>query len=324
MSFLDTLATRRLVLVTGKGGVGKTALAAALGRTLAGRGRRVLLLEVDPRESAHQMLGAPPSGGEILAVGGGLCLQNLRPRRVLDELVRERVRLAAIAARVLRSPVYQHFADGAPGLKELAVLGYSLLLVRGRVKNTPAVETVVLDAPATGHGASLLEGPGLVSEVIHGGPFGRMAAELAGFIGDPALCSVVVVTQAEEMPVTEALELRTLLARRLAREPELLVVNGLFPPLPPDQPARPAGTAWAASTSTHAGEPRPGQAEREGRDAALSLWRARRRLNERELARLAEGWRGPRVELPLLPLARGPRLTAALEVRLRGAAGGES
>lgn len=289
------LAAHKLLVVTGKGGVGKTSVTALLGRLLAGAHHRVLVFEVDPRENLHQMLGIAPSGGEIAEAGGGLFLQNLKPGQVLDSIVRERLKLEALSRRVLESPVYQHFAEGAPGLREVAVLGHALRLLRGVGRRDP-MDLVVLDAPATGHGVSLLTAPRLLSEVIESGPFGQMGRELADFVADPEQVAVVVVTSAEEMPVDEALELRQSLIERFGREPELLVVNGLYPPLPED------------------GES----------DTVPELWRRRRRLNERELARLTAAWEGPRFELPKFPMNRGPKLVEALvacfESRLREAA----
>ena len=231
MRTLDHLASRQLLVVTGKGGVGKSAIAAALGTLMARAGRRTLVLEIDPRENVHQMLGAPPSGGEILGVAPRLSLQNLQARTVLDRLVRERVKIGLVARRIFRSPVYHHFTAGAPGLKEMAVLGHALQLVQGKVPDVEAFDMVVLDAPATGHGVSLLAAPQLVSEAIRQGPISQLAKEVAELVDSPGRCGVVVVTLAEDMPVTEALDLRRMLDERLGRTPELLVVNGLYPPI---------------------------------------------------------------------------------------------
>lgn len=295
MNPLQSLLRRQLVVVTGKGGTGKTLVSATLGRALAAAGRRTLVVEVDPRENLHQMMGTPPSGGAIVAAEPRLWVQNLKPRQVLDQVVREQLRLELLTRRVLESPVYQQFAAGAPGLKEMAILGHALRLLRGLGEpGTPDVETVVLDAPATGHGVTLLAAPALVSEVITNGPFAKMAGELAALIADAERCGVVVVTTAEEMPVEEALELRAALRQRVRRDPELLVVNGLYPPAPP---------------------------EGEAGNELVSLWRRRRQLNERELARLREAWPGPCLELPQLPLDRGPALVATLGQCLTGFAG---
>lgn len=279
------LAERGFVVVTGKGGVGKSAVAATLGRAVSAGGRRTLVIEVDPRENLHQLLGTAPSGGEILEAGGGLFIQHLKPRAVVDQVIEERVRLSAVTRRVEASPVYQHFVDGCPGLKEMAVLEHARRLLREH-----RFETVILDAPATGHGVSLLRAPLVVAEAVGDGPFGRLAADVAELVAEPARCAVVVVTQAEEMPVHEALQLATMLDEQLKREPDLLVVNALYPPLPRDGDQAPA-------------EP----------DALMDLWRRRRAVNRRELERLAATWPGPMVGLPLLPVERGTELVAALE-----------
>ncbi len=275
------------MVVTGKGGVGKSAVAATLGRAVSAGGRRTLVVEVDPRENLHQLLGTAPSGGEILDAGDGLFIQHLKPRAVVDKVIEERVRLGAVTRRVEASPVYQHFVDGCPGLKEMAVLEHARRLLRER-----RFETVILDAPATGHGVSMLRAPLVVAEAVGEGPFGRLAADVAELVAEPARCAVVVVTQAEEMPVHEALQLATMLDEQLERDPDLLVVNALYPPLPRDGD----------------GDEAPA-----GPDALLDLWRRRRAVNRRELERLAEAWPGPMVGLPLLPVERGTELVAALE-----------
>ncbi len=283
-----SLLDRQLIVVTGKGGVGKSAIAAAIGSVIASR-RRVLVLEVDPRENVHQLFGAPPSGGEFVELAPRLHLQNLRPGQVLDQLVREKLKLERLARRVLESPIYRHFAAGAPGLEEMAVLGHALRVLRGEAPKAPGADVVVLDAPATGHGVSMLAAPTLVSEVIEKGPIGSMTREVADLVGDPARTGIVVVTLAEEMPVTEALELRETLSERLKREPDLLVVNGLYPPV----------------------------ARATGRGELFELWKRRRAVNERELGRLDREWPEARAELPLLPLGRGVELVAGLSDALR-------
>lgn len=293
---LDRLAELQLIVVTGKGGVGKTSLAAALGTLLAAAGRAVLLMETDPRESLHRLLDVPPSGGEIVQAGRGLWLQNLQPRRVLDDLVVERLKIGLLARRVLGSPVYQHFAEGAPGLKEAAVLGRALRLVEGHgPRQLRRVDTVVLDAPATGHGVTLLQAPILVAEVIGSGPVHHMARDISSFLADPGRSGIVVVTLAEEMPVNETLQLVELLDGRLHRRPEAIVVNGLYP------------------EADSGGDTGPGEEDR-----ALALWRRRRAINDTELARLRGAWDGPLARVPLLPIDPGPALAGALARHLGG------
>jgi anion-transporting ArsA/GET3 family ATPase len=292
MKIFSALARRRLIVVTGKGGVGKTTVAAALGRRLAAAGRRVLLVEIDPRESLHQLLGIEPSGGQVLPAGPRLWAQNLQPRAVIEGLVREKVPIGALARKIVASGVFQHFVDGAPGLKEMAVLGYALRTTEGAYRHE--ADVVVLDAPATGHGASMLTAPALLVDAIGGGQLGDMARDLATFIGDPEQCGVVLATLAEEMPVQETIELIALLHERFGRPPELLVANALYPAFP-----------------------RAGVGAREpDRAGVLGLWRQRREVNERELKRLRSSWKGPLAEVPLLPIPRGPDLLDAFTVEL--------
>lgn len=290
MSLRDRLAGRKLLVVTGKGGTGKSVMTAALGRVLAAGGRRTLILEVDPRENLHHLCGVPPSDGEITEVGPNLWLQNLKPATVADWVVREKVKIGPVVKRLLASPVYQRFVDGAPGLKEIAILGHVLRWTGGDLPGVPPVETlplidtVVLDAPATGHGVYLLTAASLYVEAIGEGPFAELAHQVARFVEDPELTGLVIVTLAEEMPVQESLELRLALREKLARVPDLLVTNALYPSFGEEAVA----------------------------DPLVALWRDRRLVNEKELRRLATHWDGPRLELPLLPIDEGPALLDAL------------
>jgi energy-coupling factor transporter ATP-binding protein EcfA2 len=287
MSILDRLAKRQLVVVTGKGGVGKTTLTAVLGRLLADHGKRVLLLEVDPRESLHQALGTEPSGGEVVRAGPQLSIQNLQPGTVIEGLVREKVPIAYLARKITGSVPFHQFVEGAPGLKETALLGYAYRVLQDG--HHPHADLVIVDAPATGHGATMLAAPGLLAQAAEGGQLGDMAAVLAEFLADASRCGVVLATLLEEMPVQETLELIELLGARMDIRPDLIVANGMYPAIP-----------QGATHGTH-------------------LWQARRRLNEAELSRLAASWEGPLLKLPLLPLDRGPALVTALVSRLREA-----
>ncbi len=295
MTLAERLASLKLVVVTGKGGTGKSVLATALGHRLAVAGRRVLLLEVDPRENLHQLCGVPPSGGEIVEVelssrggaGAPFYLQNLKPAGVVDWVVERQVKIGAIVRRVLASPVYKRFVEGAPGVTEIAVLGHVLRLVRGDLHRAPAIDTVVLDAPATGHGIYLLTAARLFGETVGHGPFAELALEVADFVDSPEKTGLVVVTMAEEMPVQEAVELLEACEEKLGREPEMVVSNCLFP-------------AFGNG----------------GEDGSDQLWRRRREVNDKELERLERHWHGPHLRLPLLAIDDGPELVRALAERL--------
>jgi anion-transporting ArsA/GET3 family ATPase len=224
----------------------------------------------------------------MVQAGPSLWIQNLQPEVVIEGLVGEKVPIAYLARKIVDSAAFHQFVEGAPGLKETALLGYAYRVLAGR---RPKADLVLVDAPATGHGATLLAAPGLLAQAAHGGQLGEMAAELAAFLADPARCCVVLATLAEEMPVQETLELLELLRSKLGIRADLVVADAVYPVL-----AR-------------------GVAAGPGAD----LLRARRRLNEEELARLRAAWTGPLVELPLLALDRGPALIEALAGAFREA-----
>ena len=271
----------RLLIVTGKGGVGKSVVAAALARRAAQEGQRTLLVEVDPRETQHQILGVAPSGGERVTVTDRLELESLSPRTVVDREIASRVAVRFLAGRVLASPIYRHFVDGAPGLKELAVLE------RLRLALADGFDLAVLDAAASGHLLTQLEAPRLVAQAVRSGPLHEIAARLAELVADSRRTSVLLVTQPEEMPIEETFELAEGLAARLELGVRGLFVNQVLPLFPADGEGRPE-----------------------------ALWRARRELQEEQLARLARDWRGPLWELPWFAHERGPRLVEVLVPRL--------
>jgi anion-transporting ArsA/GET3 family ATPase len=291
VNLLERIAGLRLLVVTGKGGVGKSTLTAALGRALTRIGRRTLLLEIDPRESLYRLLGVHPSGGDFVRASEGLYVQNVSPREVLDTLVRHRVGIELVSRRVLASPIYDHFVEAAPGLKEVAALGHARRIALGLDDAAPDVDTVVLDAPATGHGVSMLAAPRLVSEAIGEGPFAHMGEELGEFLADPAQCGILIAAAAEEMPVRESVELIDALDARLHRRPEAVLVNLVYP----------------EAVETEATS-----------DPTLELWTRRRRVNDEQLRRLRDSWHGPCVELPLLPLDQGAELSENLGALLQG------
>lgn len=283
-----TLESAKLIVVMGKGGVGKSVVAAALGRLAASAGREVLLVEVDPRENLHQLLDVPPSDGEIVQAGPSLRLQHMHPRQVLDDLVAERLKFGPLARRVLASPVHQHFAEGAPGLKESAVLGRILRMLDGHTpKEVTAPDLVILDSPASGHGVPFLAAPGLISSVIDSGPIGQMAEDIDEMISDPERTSFVVVSLAEEMPVQETVELIDTMSTTLERSPSMVIVNGIYP----------LGTSDELPTEVD-----PAAA------AADALWRARAEINSEQLERLRHTWLGPLFQVPLFAVDRGPVL----------------
>jgi anion-transporting ArsA/GET3 family ATPase len=220
----------------------------------------------------------------VVDVGGGLRLLDLPPRRAADRVITERIGVPGVARRLRQSELYRHFVGGCPGLGELALLETARQALGGEA-GLFRCDLVVIDAPATGHGLGLLRAPGLVARAAVGGPIGAAAEGLADLLTDPGLTAVVCVTLAEEMSVTESIELRDGLAEDPRIGVEALVVNALMPPV---------GNRRARAALRQA-------------EPAVDLRIHRRAAHQHQLARLDAEWQVERAELPLLAV-QGPPL----------------
>jgi anion-transporting ArsA/GET3 family ATPase len=224
---LDELLERRLVVLTGKGGTGKSVVGASIALAARERGKRVLLVEVDAPLAASRLLGERPSrpGVESEALPGLFTL-NLRGRDAMDEYVRHVVKIDLLARRVLESPLYSRFFAAAPGLKELMTLGKVMVLEQARARGgRPLWDLIVLDAPATGHGLAFLKVPLVASTAVPVGPVGHNARRVLGLLRDPARSALVVVAIPEEMAVVEALQFWAMSREELGVKPRALVLN---------------------------------------------------------------------------------------------------
>jgi anion-transporting ArsA/GET3 family ATPase len=225
---LDDLLAKRLVILSGKGGVGKSLVGAALSRAARDRGKKVLLVEVDAPLEAARYLGRPPVGGRLTEVEPGLFTVNLHPRAVMDEYVRRVVKIDLFARRILESPIYERFFAAAPGLKELMVLGKIMVLEEERVgfSRRPRYDLVVVDAPATGHGLQFLKIPLAASKAVPVGPVGANARRILALLRDPERTALAIVAIPEEMAVVEATELHRMATDEVGITTAALFLNG--------------------------------------------------------------------------------------------------
>ena len=226
---LDDLLARRLLVLSGKGGVGKSLMGTALAVAAQRRGKRVLLVEVDtpPVAEASRFLGASPVGGEERELRPNLLAVNLDPPRVMDDYVRHVVRADFLARRVLDSPIYHRFFAAAPGLPELMVLGKIMTLEDARAGwgRKPRYDLIVLDAPATGHGLSFLKVPQTAVETAPVGPIGANARRVLSLLRDPERTALVVVAVPEEMAVVEALEFHRQATEQVGMSARAVLLN---------------------------------------------------------------------------------------------------
>jgi anion-transporting ArsA/GET3 family ATPase len=292
----QTLLQRKLIVVAGKGGVGKTTVAGALGLLAARQGIRTIVVEVGDRQHLPELLGhreLPPPGTE-LQLAERLWSLSIDPDRVLADWLRALG--GRVSARVLlSSSTFQYFVAAAPGAREMLstvkVWGLTGADVKDdRERRAPratargAYELVILDAPATGHALALLSSPQTFVGLARVGPIANQARAVDELLRDRDRCGYVAVTQGTELAVSETLELQQGLRDQIERELDLVVFNAALP----RRFAEPELRRIAAIDSDHpAGE------------AALRAATAvheRVRLQNNQLARLR------RHKLPLLRL----------------------
>jgi anion-transporting ArsA/GET3 family ATPase len=214
------LLDKRLVFVTGKGGVGKTTVAASLARVAARRGKRVIVCEVAAEETGHDEVELAP-GIHSIAVD---------PEQAMREYLSDQVG-GALSKVMTSSRVFTYLAAAAPGLRELLMIGkvWDLAQLDQRRTGDTPYDLVILDAPATGHALGMLRTPRTFRDVARVGPISRQAGRLDAFLTDPQLTGIVAVAAPEEMPVNETIDFIAALDDEMHMRPDAVVVNGVYP-----------------------------------------------------------------------------------------------
>lgn len=215
---LSRLVQRRLIIVTGKGGVGKTTLTAALARHYANAGKRVLAAEIVPTpETPSQLaiaLGVRAPTEDPSLVEANLSVALVTPTSGHHRFLQDSLPLKVLADTAMRSQALRKFLSAAPGFSDMGVMYRMLdLLRRPNPAGGHAYEIVLLDSPATGHALALAQIPQFLIRIIPGGPIRRVAEEGLAVLTNPAVTGTVIVTLPETLPVTEALELQEGLER---------------------------------------------------------------------------------------------------------------
>ncbi len=227
---LDALFTRRLLVVVGKGGVGKTTVSCALALEAVRRGRSVLLCEVDGVARAPQLLDAQPGPvGEAVSTKTGISLMAVEGKAALAEYLGLIIPVKRLLQTVFKSQLYQYFVAAAPGLKELMTIG-KIWYEADKVDDAsgrPRWDHVIVDAPATGHGLQYLRMPAAARDAFEIGLVHREAQRLLDLLTDPHRTAVNLVTTAEEMPVNETLGMYETLRADLHMPLGMLFVNRL-------------------------------------------------------------------------------------------------
>lgn len=233
----DRLARRRLVVVSGKGGVGRTTLAALMGLAIAARGRRVLVATTGHDDRLGWMLGAPSLPDTVHAVSERLHIQRLVPRVCLREYGAMVVRSERVSAAVFDNRVVRRLLQAIPGLDDFAVFGKAW----HEAARGDDYDTVIFDGPATGHLLYTLGVPQAILRAIPSGPLTREAQLIVDTLTDPESTEAVLVGLPEHWPLTELGELGAALRQQRGLAIETMVVNGMWPQgVPPLRAPEPA------------------------------------------------------------------------------------
>jgi len=225
------LRDRSLLYVTGKGGVGKTTVAAALGLAAARTGRRTIVCEVaeqDRMSRAFQRHGVRPE--QEVELAEDLWAITIDPQKALEEWLGKQV--GGTALKVLgHSHAFQYFVAAAPGAKELITIAKVWELAQSHRwdRGNRVYDLVVVDAPASGHGIGMLTTPRTFAEIARVGPIRRQAYKVSEMLGDPERTGYVAVALPEEMPVNETIELGAKLRGAIGLGLDQIVMNAMWP-----------------------------------------------------------------------------------------------
>jgi anion-transporting ArsA/GET3 family ATPase len=296
-------STSRVVIVAGKGGVGKTTVTAALATAAARSGMSVLIVEVEGKSGLGSCFGlTAPLDYEECVVGSGVRARTLTPDHALVDYLEERG-LKRISKQLARSGALEVVATAVPGMKDILVLGKIKQLERAEV-----ADLIIVDAPAAGHAVSFLLSPRGLYDAVRLGQVRRQAEEVVDLLADPARCQVMLVTLAEETPVNELVETAFQLEDRVGVKLGPVVVNAV--------PEDLALSSTSAAQDAVAAGIALSMADAAALDAAATFRRDRHELARVQAHRLGERLPLPQLQLPFVFGEIGPAEIERLADRL--------
>ncbi|HEU4736073.1 MAG TPA: ArsA-related P-loop ATPase, partial [Solirubrobacterales bacterium] len=228
---IPDLLDKRLVFVPGKGGVGKTTVAVALGLRAAAAGKRTIVCEVSSQENASRMFDHTEVGFHEVELEENLWSISIDPDESMREYVLLQLKVRAMRDMLFRSRIFNYLAAATPGLKELVTIGkiWELAQPDRKVKSGRKYDLVIVDAPATGHGIGFLQTPRTFAAIARVGPIHSQAQQLDRLITDREHTGVAIVALPEEMPVNESATLERDLLEDVGVAVDRVYMNGLYP-----------------------------------------------------------------------------------------------
>ena len=223
---IDSLLAHRLIVVLGKGGIGRTSISALIATVAARRGIRTLVIEADLRGPIATSYGKPP-GFKQVELEPNLCAMTLGGQEALEDYLGKVVPRPVLRI-VFASSFYQYFVHAAPALRELTMMGKVFHEIERRAAPLRPWDLVVFDAPASGQALSMIRTPFAARETFGDSVVGREARNIAQLLSDRAKCAIVAVTTAESLAMAETLELKRTLAT-LQLEPAAIFFNRVSP-----------------------------------------------------------------------------------------------
>jgi len=305
-----SLLERRLVIVTGKGGTGKTSVVAALALAAARRGRRVCVIEMGLDEQVPALFDAsgPPAGYAGREIHPGVTALRIEPYAALGEYLGLQLGGQRLVDMALRNKAFHQLMDAAPGWRELITLGKVWHLEQMRDEaGEPRWDLLLVDAPATGHGLTFLDVPRVAVAAVRVGPLRRHSGWVEEMIQDTRGTLLLPVALAEELPARETAELVERVRNEVGVAVDRVVVNAVAPePFPADLPDLDTRLGRLAPDALGPELPSPAAMA-----ACAGHLRQRRALNLQHLEAIAAETGLPTVALPLVP--DGVRDLAGLE-----------
>ena len=328
---LDDFFEPKILIVSGKGGVGKTTVSAALALAAARQGRTVCIAEVDRKGTLPKLFGGGELTYEPRQMATGVWGMNIIPERSLGEYLEVQYHMKRISKVLTSSHFVDYITTAAPGLKDILVLGKIWYLEQGRAggPNEPRFDTIIVDSPAAGHMLTFLQAPVGLSDAVRVGPIKRQSEWLVDMLTDPMRTRVHLVTLAEEMPVSETLETSEALEGRLGMSMGPIFANAVYSELLTEQELKLLQTVLEDGRADELIAPAKEVGLRlddEDLDALVGYARfleARRAIQQDHLQDLSDGVDEPVVELPFLfsaglALPDIETLADAIEVRVEG------